>query len=50
MDSIIARGLTFKAYHGLYEHETQQGQEFRVDLRFLQSSPKRDRATRLKTP
>jgi dihydroneopterin aldolase len=32
MDSIIARGLTFKAYHGLYEHETQQGQEFRVDL------------------
>ncbi len=32
MDSIIARGLTFRAYHGLYEQEKQQGQEFRVDL------------------
>ncbi|MEQ8202053.1 MAG: dihydroneopterin aldolase [Syntrophomonadaceae bacterium] len=32
MDSIIARGLTFRAYHGLYEQERQQGQDFRVDL------------------
>lgn len=32
MDSIIARGLTFKGYHGVYQSERERGQRFRVDL------------------
>lgn len=32
MDSIIARGLTFNAHHGVYQEERTRGQRFRVDL------------------
>lgn len=40
MDSIIARGLTFKGHHGVYQSEREQGQRFRVDLEmFLDLRP-----------
>lgn len=32
MDSVIAKGMTFLAYHGLGEQEKKQAQHFKIDL------------------
>ena len=47
MDSIIARGLTFKAFHGLHEQEREKGQDFKVDLEMFVDLTKAGQSDRL---
>lgn len=32
MDTLTLKGLSFKGYHGFYEHERREGNDFEVDL------------------